>query len=152
MSEPEIPRRGLLVKAATGVLGATYAAAIAYPIYRYIAYAPEERRAENQNLPDFIPVEASKVPGPGTATKLMYGPREILLIHNPDGTMTCFSTKCTHLGCPVVYEPQNERIFCHCHNGIYDPKTGERTGGPPPRPLMKFNVEVKDDSVVISRA
>jgi cytochrome b6-f complex iron-sulfur subunit len=40
------------------------------------------------------------------------------------------STTCPHLGCQVHWEPQNNRFFCPCHNGVFDP-TGKATEGPP---------------------
>ena len=40
------------------------------------------------------------------------------------------SSTCPHLGCQVAWEPQNDRFFCPCHNGIFDP-SGRGIGGPP---------------------
>lgn len=40
------------------------------------------------------------------------------------------SSTCPHLGCQVHWEAQNNRYFCPCHNGTFDP-TGKATGGPP---------------------
>lgn len=40
------------------------------------------------------------------------------------------SSVCPHLGCQVHYEPQNDRFFCPCHNGVFN-KDGVATGGPP---------------------
>lgn len=40
------------------------------------------------------------------------------------------SSTCPHLGCQVHWEPQNNRYFCPCHNGTFDPG-GKATGGPP---------------------
>jgi nitrite reductase/ring-hydroxylating ferredoxin subunit len=40
------------------------------------------------------------------------------------------SSTCPHLGCQVRWEEQNNRYFCPCHNGTFDP-TGKATGGPP---------------------
>ena len=40
------------------------------------------------------------------------------------------SSTCPHLGCQVRWEGQNERFFCPCHNGVFDP-TGVATEGPP---------------------
>ena len=40
------------------------------------------------------------------------------------------SSTCPHLGCQVRWEAQNERFFCPCHNGVFDP-TGVATAGPP---------------------
>jgi Rieske Fe-S protein len=40
------------------------------------------------------------------------------------------SSTCPHLGCQVQWEAQNNRYFCPCHNGTFDP-SGKATGGPP---------------------
>jgi Rieske Fe-S protein len=40
------------------------------------------------------------------------------------------SSTCPHLGCQVRWEEQNDRYFCPCHNGTFDPD-GKATGGPP---------------------
>ena len=40
------------------------------------------------------------------------------------------SSTCPHLGCQVRWEGQNNRYFCPCHNGTFDP-SGKATGGPP---------------------
>lgn len=40
------------------------------------------------------------------------------------------SSTCPHLGCQVRWEGQNNRYFCPCHNGTFDPE-GRATGGPP---------------------
>ena len=46
------------------------------------------------------------------------------------GDFIALSSTCPHLGCQVRWEPQNDRYFCPCHNGTFDP-TGKATGGPP---------------------
>ena len=40
------------------------------------------------------------------------------------------SSTCPHLGCQVRWEAQNNRFFCPCHNGIFEP-SGKAVGGPP---------------------
>lgn len=40
------------------------------------------------------------------------------------------SSVCPHLGCQVHWEAQNERYFCPCHNGVFDP-AGVGVSGPP---------------------
>jgi Rieske Fe-S protein len=40
------------------------------------------------------------------------------------------SSVCPHLGCRVHWEPQNNRFFCPCHNGAFDPN-GAPIAGPP---------------------
>ena len=34
---------------------------------------------------------------------------------------TALSSTCPHLGCQVRWEGQNNRFFCPCHNGVFDP-------------------------------
>jgi len=40
------------------------------------------------------------------------------------------SSTCPHLGCQVHWEPQNNRYFCPCHNGMFRPD-GKAYSGPP---------------------
>jgi Rieske Fe-S protein len=50
-----------------------------------------------------------------------------------EGTVADFialSSTCPHLGCQVRWEGQNNRYFCPCHSGTFDPE-GKATGGPP---------------------
>jgi Rieske Fe-S protein len=49
------------------------------------------------------------------------------------GTVADFlalSSTCPHLGCQVHWEAQNNRFFCPCHNGAFDP-SGTAIAGPP---------------------
>ena len=57
------------------------------------------------------------------------------------------SSVCPHLGCQVHWEAQNDRYFCPCHNGIFDPE-GVGTGGPPGdagQVLPRYEVDVQND-------
>jgi Rieske Fe-S protein len=58
------------------------------------------------------------------------------------------STRCAHLGCPVRWVTPAQRFVCPCHGGVYDLQ-GKVTGGPPPRPLDRFETRVKDGQVQI---
>jgi Rieske Fe-S protein len=40
------------------------------------------------------------------------------------------SSICPHLGCRVHWEANNDRFFCPCHNGAFDPE-GKAIAGPP---------------------
>jgi nitrite reductase/ring-hydroxylating ferredoxin subunit len=56
------------------------------------------------------------------------------------------SSTCPHLGCQVRWEAQNDRFFCPCHNGVFDP-TGKATGGPPGdagQSLPRYQLRVED--------
>lgn len=61
------------------------------------------------------------------------------------------SSVCPHLGCAVHWEPQNERFFCPCHNGVFTP-TGEPVSGPPKaagQALTKYPLRVEGDLIFV---
>jgi Rieske Fe-S protein len=70
-----------------------------------------------------------------------------ILVHLPGGELRSFTQKCTHLGCVVFYQPDQDRLFCPCHEGEFDPVSGAPTGGPPDRPLARIDTEVRDGVV-----
>lgn len=73
---------------------------------------------------------------------------QAVLIHLSGGRFVAFSQKCTHLSCAVHYEPERGRLFCPCHEGVFDPETGEPTAGPPERRLPRIAVRREGDRLV----
>ena len=59
-----------------------------------------------------------------------------------DAMFVVFSNRCMHLGCPVAVA-QGIGFACPCHGGQYD-EQGQRTAGPPIRPLDRFQWEIKN--------
>ncbi len=51
------------------------------------------------------------------------------------------STRCAHLGCPVRYFEATGNFICPCHGGVYGFE-GEVLGGPPVRPLDRFQTRL----------
>jgi quinol---cytochrome c reductase iron-sulfur subunit, bacillus type len=58
------------------------------------------------------------------------------------------STRCAHLGCPVRFVEAAGNFICPCHGGVYGFE-GERIGGPPVRPLDRFQTRVRAGKVEI---
>jgi cytochrome b6-f complex iron-sulfur subunit len=145
----ELGRRGFL-KLAVGAVGACYAAAIGYPVYKYLA-SPAEAAAALSAVKEVSLKDADRIPV-GTALMFKFGTRPAMLIHHADNTWTALDAVCTHLGCTVQFDPAKNRISCACHGGEYDPHTGRNIGGPPPRPLRSFVVKVEAGAVLVSRA
>ena len=65
------------------------------------------------------------------------------------------SSVCPHLGCRVHWESNNDRFFCPCHNGVFDP-SGKATSGPPadagqslPRFPLRINSGVLEIEVLL---
>jgi cytochrome b6-f complex iron-sulfur subunit len=56
--------------------------------------------------------------------------------------------KCVHLGCRVPWCQTSQWFECPCHGSKYN-RVGEKKGGPAPRGLDQFPIEVSGDSVTI---
>jgi Rieske Fe-S protein len=69
------------------------------------------------------------------------------VVRNGD-TLRALSTVCSHLGCRVRWEGNQQRFLCPCHNAVFD-KEGRVVSGPPPRPLDRYEVEIVDGSVYL---
>ncbi|CAN5661164.1 Rieske (2Fe-2S) protein [soil metagenome] len=67
-----------------------------------------------------------------------------ILVRLSETEVVAFSQKCTHLGCVVYYEPDNERWHCPCHEGNFEARTGNVISGPPTRPLGRIDLEIRD--------
>jgi len=145
----EEPRRRDLLQIGMGAVAVCYGAALGYPVYRYLATPAVRSRLQGEISSVAIPEKS--LPATGAATMFLFGTRSAMLIHHEDGAWVAFDAVCTHLGCTVGFEPQNHRIFCPCHGGTYDMKTGEVVAGPPPKGLAAFRVEVTDGHVIVSR-
>jgi quinol---cytochrome c reductase iron-sulfur subunit, bacillus type len=59
-----------------------------------------------------------------------------------------FAMNCTHLGCPVRWLESADLFMCPCHGGVYY-ADGEVAAGPPPRPLFKYPVRVREGLVEV---
>ncbi len=70
-----------------------------------------------------------------------------ILVRLGDREVVAFSQKCTHLGCVVYYEAAEHRWHCPCHEGNFDARTGAVLSGPPPRPLGRIDVEIRNDTI-----
>lgn len=87
---------------------------------------------------------------PNSGMVFQFGNEPALLVRTEEGELRAFSAICTHLGCTVNYEPGSKAIWCPCHNGIFD-LHGRNIGGPPPRPLPEYKVNLRDGKIIVSK-
>jgi quinol---cytochrome c reductase iron-sulfur subunit, bacillus type len=59
-----------------------------------------------------------------------------------------YSVNCAHLGCPVQWRPSAQLFLCPCHGGVYY-ADGTVAAGPPPHPLPRYQVRVRDGRIEI---
>lgn len=143
---PPTPRRGFLQSSSLGIMVAGIAAgygSLAAIAGRFLY--PSRRREENWQF---------------VATLDSISAGESLIFETPDGaqvvvarqqepdeaeSFVALSSVCPHLGCAVHWETQNNRFFCPCHNGAFDP-SGKATEGPPAaanQSLERFPLKVE---------
>jgi Rieske Fe-S protein len=68
-----------------------------------------------------------------------------ILLRVDEAEVVAFSQKCTHLGCVIFFQPDENRWHCPCHEGNFATRSGAVLSGPPPRPLGRIDVEVRGD-------
>ena len=82
------------------------------------------------------------------------GARVVIARKDENGTADDFvalASICPHLGCQVHWEPQNNRFFCPCHNGVFDPD-GAPVSGPPAsagQSLARYPLDVRNGLLFI---
>ncbi|KAA0265832.1 MAG: ubiquinol-cytochrome c reductase iron-sulfur subunit [Acidobacteria bacterium] len=136
---------------AGGALGGIAGAAIVLPALGFavapIFEQPEEDWQAVGELADFVPETyvprvITIVQGIGEAGKSTVYVRQgsAELGEDPD-SYVAISTRCAHLGCPVRFVQAAGNFICPCHGGVYGFQ-GEVIGGPPVRPLDRFQTRV----------
>lgn len=131
------------------ILGTGFAASIVSFLYPAVRFMMPPAVAES-SASEVVAGQVADFP-PNTGRIFKFGNRPGLLIRTEDGEWRAFLAVCTHLNCTVQYRPGDQRIWCACHNGLFD-LNGQVAAGPPPRPLEQFTVNVRGDDVVVTRA
>jgi menaquinol-cytochrome c reductase iron-sulfur subunit len=154
LTPAEIDRRGFFEKICVG-LGALCGAILAIPIVGFVV-APLFGRVPVKwislgKVSDFmtgktvdVPIsDPSSLPWAGISAK-----SALWLRKESETEFIAFSVNCTHLGCPVRWLPQAELFMCPCHGGVYY-KDGSVAAGPPPKPLVRYEVRIENGQVMV---
>lgn len=99
--------------------------------------------------PESVVLKDFTQPGPGEAVFFKYGSHPALLIRTDTGELRAFTAVCSHLNCTVQFDGARRRIWCACHQGVFDLE-GRNVSGPPPRPLTKYYVERKGRDLLVA--
>ena len=80
---------------------------------------------------------------------------KVVVAHQREGDsaddFVALSSVCPHLGCHVHWEPQRDRFFCPCHQGVFNPQ-GKAIAGPPGKAgqsLARFPLKVENGLLYI---
>jgi cytochrome b6-f complex iron-sulfur subunit len=122
----------------------TFMAAVTYPMLKFLTPPLTQDasvEAVSAGKTDEFTNNSSKI--------IKFGNRPALVVRDQKGEFKAYLAICTHLDCTVQYVPEDQVIWCACHNGKYD-VNGINISGPPPRPLTSLKVNLQDDEVFIS--
>lgn len=140
-----LPRRAFVrTLLGSGFLGSLLS--FFYPVARFLLPPP----ASDSSSDEVVAGQVSELKN-NTGKIFRFGSKPGLLIRTADGSYRALSATCTHLDCTVQYRSDLQRVWCACHNGMYD-LTGRNVSGPPPRPLQQYEVHVRGDEIVVTRA
>jgi Rieske Fe-S protein len=117
--------------------------ALFFPVFKYLEPpAVEEVKVSNVKIGgvDAMEKDSGKI--------IKFGNKPVIVIRKINGDYIAFSAVCTHLDCIVQYRKDYGQIYCACHNGRYD-LNGRVASGPPPAPLQKYSVTIKDNEVIV---
>lgn len=130
-------RRGFLgwfLGTSTGAL----VASVFYPVFRFMSPPRVPEATTNQ-------VEAGLTNDPELVAKgfkiIRFGAEPVILIRAGETDYRAFAATCTHLDCIVEFRPDEQKLWCNCHDGQYD-LNGRNIAGPPPRPLESYVVHL----------
>jgi menaquinol-cytochrome c reductase iron-sulfur subunit len=75
--------------------------------------------------------------------------RRVVFVRNDgNNNFVAISNTCMHLGCPV--RNFGKSFACPCHGGQYNFE-GERTAGPPVRPLNRYETKIVNGHLILSQ-
>lgn len=134
-------RRRFLMLVGSGALGAVglgLAAATLRFIEPNVLFEEERRFAVGR--PEDVPV--------GTVLVLV---RQRVYVVRQERGFYALSAVCTHLGCVTRYEAERRGFFCPCHGSRYA-LTGAVTGGPAPAALVRLQLSLEGDQLVVDAA
>jgi Rieske Fe-S protein len=142
--EREIKRRDFL----DYILGGSIVGFLISVFYPVIAYLKPPKVSEaivssvKVGSIDEIPLNTSRM--------VKFGNKPAIVVRTPGDELKAYIAICTHLDCTVQHKPEDNILWCACHNGRYD-LNGINIAGPPPRPLEPLRVSIKDQEIYISR-
>lgn len=142
-------RRFLNSLLGVGAVGTLVAAFV--PVFRYLKPLP---MAVGSAIVRLTRTQLGALRGKKRSTIVRSETKKIIVFDDEKASVRALNAVCTHEGCLVQYLPDQDIIWCACHNGRYD-IDGRVISGPPPKPLDQYAVQVDnsgDITVDTSRA
>lgn len=149
----QLGRRGFINWFLGTSVGALFVS-VMFPVFRFLS--PPEVPEATTNQVEAGPANEAIFLANGFKI-VRFGQEPVIVVRVAEGEFRAFAATCTHLDCIVTYQQDRSRIFCNCHNGVYD-LHGRNVAGPPPKPLEAYEVNLVPQGsgqaplVVVSRS
>ncbi|MDR3764752.1 MAG: 2Fe-2S iron-sulfur cluster-binding protein [Acidobacteriota bacterium] len=111
------------------------------PSRRWIRLATLDAIAEERMLTLQLDYEAEN----GFYTQRVSEP---VYVFRSGSRLTCFSSRCSHAGCRVLWNELLQQFRCTCHAGAFSP-AGEVLSGPPPAPLPQLDWKIDNGQLLV---
>ncbi|HYU75121.1 MAG TPA: Rieske 2Fe-2S domain-containing protein, partial [Ktedonobacteraceae bacterium] len=74
-----------------------------------------------------------------------------ILVRLNNGQVVAYDAVCTHVGCPVDYDPSSQLLVCPCHGAAFDPaKSAAVVQGPAATPLTDVPIHINNTTGAIT--
>ncbi len=149
-----LDRRTFLKRLITGLL-ASIGALVGVPTLGYLVTSALALPTRTR-----VPLGPVTLGPDPVAVELSYAARDawressrkaLLYVRQTDQGVEALSSRCTHLGCTVRYEPATRRFPCPCHGSVFDLE-GQVLHGPAERPLERYPVRVVNGHLYVEVA
>jgi menaquinol-cytochrome c reductase iron-sulfur subunit len=100
------------------------------------------------NLPEHDPLPVTLRVAREDGYNQVISRKNIFLVRTGDSGVIAIDSTCTHLGCGVRWDADEQVIKCPCHGGVYD-RMGTVRSGPPPAPLARLTTKVEGDQILV---
>jgi cytochrome b6-f complex iron-sulfur subunit len=141
MTDDKLSRRDFLLNSGLAVGGAVGLGGTGYYTARYLLAGLAPLR--------YVELVASRLDDLPDGSSLDLKLAGVALVLRRRGSeVRAFSAVCTHLGCLVQWQQDENRFYCPCHLGIFD-SAGQPVSGPVTQPLEEFEVNVSGGNIFV---
>lgn len=144
MSDAPPPTRRSFLDVLIGLFSAITGVAMALPGLLYLWPAAKGGASST------VEVEGASALAVGQSKTVQVAGKAVIVIRERNG-FVAFSAICTHLGCLVKWDAGKQEFLCPCHAAVFD-RRGAVVSGPPPAPLVKYEVKEVEGRVYVSPA
>jgi cytochrome b6-f complex iron-sulfur subunit len=75
--------------------------------------------------------------------------KNLIVVRNiEDNSLVAFNSKCTHQGCDVKWNQEENNLICPCHDSRFA-IDGKAIAGPADQPLAKYEVKEENGEILV---